>query len=144
MILTNFAMNIEYFHYVFVPCEQELEDACQWLDDWERYIRTLPAPQQKQFLSHQTCRGLRISLSSTLALSKLLLSDGFSYVLTAKFNQDPLEVTLLDHHYNHYSFLYFSLTWNDCIILIKLICTTTCHWLINNKSGISSMLGRWV
>lgn len=87
------------FNYVFLLCVQELEDACEWLDGWERYIRTLPAPQQKQFLSDQTCRGLRISLNSTLELSKLLLSDGFAYVLTGKFNQDPLEVSLVNLHY---------------------------------------------
>jgi len=96
--LLNYSISIQYnltAIIVFMHCAQELEDACEWLDSWERYIRTLPAPHQKQFLSDQTCHGLRISLHSTLELSKLLLAEGFSYVLTGKFNQDPLEVSLL-------------------------------------------------
>jgi len=69
-----------------------LQDACQWLDEWEQYVRTLPTDQQKLFLSLQTCQGLRCTLHSSLELAQLLLMDGFRYVLTGKFNQDPLEV----------------------------------------------------
>jgi len=71
---------------------QELEEACQWLDDWERFNQSLPAENRKQFLSWQTCQGLRCTLRSALELTQLLLAEGFSYVLTGKFNQDPLEV----------------------------------------------------
>jgi hypothetical protein len=66
---------------------------CTWLDSWETYIRTLPEPRQKLFLSRQTCQGLRVTLKSAYELSRLLLSNGYSYVLTGKFCQDPLEVS---------------------------------------------------
>ena len=71
---------------------QELSDACEWLDNWERYIQTLLEPKRKQFLSRQTCQGLRITLKSVLELTNILLTEGFDYVLTGKFCQDPLEV----------------------------------------------------
>ena len=73
---------------------QELEDACQWLDEWDRYNQTLNSDQRKKFLTQLTCHGLRVTLHSTIELAQLLLDDGYSYVLTAKFNQDPLEVPL--------------------------------------------------
>jgi len=69
-----------------------LREAIGWLDDWERFITTRSPEQQKKFLSQQTCHGLRITLHSTLELALLLLADGFHYVLSGKFNQDPLEV----------------------------------------------------
>jgi len=70
----------------------ELEEASLWLDNWERYINTLSEPKQKQFLSRQTCHGLRITLKSALDLTTTLLTQGFPYVLTGKFCQDPLEM----------------------------------------------------
>jgi hypothetical protein len=63
------------------------------LDDWETFINNQPVSEQKRFLSRQTSQGLRVSLRSTRELSQILLQDGFRYVLTGKFNQDPLEVT---------------------------------------------------
>jgi hypothetical protein len=85
---------IKIFLNVFTH-EKELKDACQWLDDWESYIKALPTAQQSQFLSQQTCEGLRCTMRSTLELTQLLLDDGFAYVLTGKFNQDPLEVRII-------------------------------------------------
>lgn len=44
------------------------------------------------FLTLSTAEGLRVTMLSTLDLTEHLLNEcGFSYVLTAKFNQDPLE-----------------------------------------------------
>jgi hypothetical protein len=44
-----------------------------------------------KFLTPETSVGLRITIISILKLSKILLEDGFDFVLTAKMNQDPLE-----------------------------------------------------
>jgi len=45
------------------------------------------------FLTKQTAEGLKITLQSTIDLVNVLLNDyGFNYVLTAKINQDCLEV----------------------------------------------------
>lgn len=84
---------------------QELHDASRWLDDWETYVLTLPVAQQKQFLSRQTCQGLRITLKSAIDLSRVLLHAGFSYVLTGKFNQDPLETVYLVGKFLHFVLL---------------------------------------
>lgn len=74
---------------------QELIEAESWLDDWEKYILELPTCEHTHFLSKQTLHGLRVTLRSCRELAAKLLHDGFSYVMTGKFNQDPLEVILL-------------------------------------------------
>lgn len=52
---------------------------------------------ENRFLSHSTAEGLRVTLKSTIELSKYLLeSCNFKYVLTRKFNQDCLEVSQED------------------------------------------------
>ena len=75
---------------------QELQEAGKWLDDWETYVQALPESKQKLFLSRPTCQGLRVTLKSALELSTELLSHGYSYVLTGKFCQDPLEVSIAE------------------------------------------------
>jgi len=50
----------------------------------------------KEFLTTSTVEGLRVTISSTIDLSKYLLeSCGYEYVLTGKMCQDPLEVIIL-------------------------------------------------
>lgn len=63
-------------------------------------IRDRYDPEKKQiretFLSDSTSKGLRLTCKSTIELSKYLLNDcGLQYVLTRKFNQDWLEITLI-------------------------------------------------
>jgi len=46
------------------------------------------------FLTITTAQGLRVTIQSTIDLSKYLLEEcGFEYVLTGKMCQDPLEVS---------------------------------------------------
>lgn len=46
-----------------------------------------------EFLTHQTAEGFRVAIKSAIQLSQYLLNDcKFAYVLTAKMNQDNLEV----------------------------------------------------
>lgn len=48
----------------------------------------------EEFLTNQTAEGLRVTLNSTIDLSKYLLeSFSFTYVLNGKMCQDPLEVS---------------------------------------------------
>lgn len=48
---------------------------------------------EEHFLTPSTAEGLRVTLSSTINLCDDLLESGlFKYVLSAKFNQDRLEV----------------------------------------------------
>ncbi|KAH7982375.1 hypothetical protein HPB52_004289 [Rhipicephalus sanguineus] len=48
----------------------------------------------KLFASQQTTQSLRVTLMSTLEVIEFLLDEGAHYVLTAKLNQDPLEVSM--------------------------------------------------
>lgn len=51
---------------------------------------------EKNYFTNSTFKGFRMSLASTVGLSKFLLEQaGFEYVLTRKMNQDPLEVSFL-------------------------------------------------
>lgn len=50
----------------------------------------------KEFLTKSTVEGLRVTISSTIDLSKYLLeSCGYEYFLTGKMCQDQLEVIIL-------------------------------------------------
>ena len=63
-----------------------------WLDDWERlmYKKEL---NRDDCLTKNSKTGLRVTIHSTIELSKYLLEkEGFQYVLTGRINQDPLEV----------------------------------------------------
>jgi len=50
---------------------------------------------KEEFLSQSTADGLRVTILSTIELSRFLLEQcQFKYVLSYKFNQDRLEVTI--------------------------------------------------
>ncbi|KAL4092139.1 hypothetical protein QTP88_026695 [Uroleucon formosanum] len=67
-----------------------MEDAEIWLDNWETNVKKTKL-SQNEFLT-SPAEGLRVTIRSSIELSKYLLYDcGFSYVLTGKMNQDPLE-----------------------------------------------------
>ncbi|KAL3197598.1 hypothetical protein MRX96_044865 [Rhipicephalus microplus] len=72
-----------------------LKDSNAWLDNWEKYIKTLPTQRQVCFLSKQTCGALRLTLHSSVALIESLLLSGFRYVLVGNFGKDPLEVNMM-------------------------------------------------
>jgi len=49
----------------------------------------------QEFLTHSSADGLRVTINSTIQLSKYLLEEcKFKYVLTFKMNQDRLEVNI--------------------------------------------------
>jgi len=65
---------------------------------------------KEEYLTVSTSEGLRVTLHSTIELTKYLLNDcNFSYVLTNKMNQDKLEVINIE---NYYSDLYWVLHYN--------------------------------
>lgn len=47
--------------------------------------------QHNTFASTRTLESLRVTIQSTIELSDYLCNSGFKYILTYKFNQDPLE-----------------------------------------------------
>lgn len=54
--------------------------------------RTEAKKNVKLFASNQTIESLRVTLMSMLSIIDFLHSKHVSYILTAKLNQDPLEV----------------------------------------------------
>lgn len=69
-----------------------LQNNLDWLNSWENMLKEGQITED-QFLTKSTAEGLRVSLLSSIELTNYLLSDlNFSYVLTNKMNQDPLEV----------------------------------------------------
>lgn len=70
---------------------------------------------KRKFLSDSTFQGLRITITSTIKLSKHLLEkEGFEYVLTRKFNQDCLEVSKRSNIY--FPEIHTSITKTDLIL----------------------------
>lgn len=64
----------------------------KWLDSWESKVKD-GVITSNEFLTQQTAEGLRVTIKSTIELSTFLLDKcNFSFVLTAKMNQDNLEV----------------------------------------------------
>jgi hypothetical protein len=62
-----------------------------YLGKWEKMVVDGQITKN-QFLTKSTTEGLRVTILSTIQLSQCLLSCGFHYVLSNKFNQDPIEV----------------------------------------------------
>jgi len=73
---------------------QYLVQCIEWFDSWQSHIKKT-VMDSKKFLSPSTAAGLRVTLKSTVELSTFLLQSGFTYVLTSRFSQDPLEVVAL-------------------------------------------------
>ncbi|KAH9364695.1 hypothetical protein HPB48_003573 [Haemaphysalis longicornis] len=68
-----------------------MKEGLEWLDTGEQQLVGGHITEQK-FLAKTPVDGLRVTLKSTVDLRKYLLTEKkFKYVLTRKFNQDPLE-----------------------------------------------------
>jgi len=66
-----------------------LRKLAEWVNNWA----TLQPPgTEKYTLSKQTSSALAVSLACTASLIEDLLGEGYSYVLTARFQTDPLEL----------------------------------------------------
>ena len=55
------------------------------------------AERNKMFLSHQTYKGIFISVYSIIESVKFLIQDGMKFVLTERFNQDVAEENFGSH-----------------------------------------------
>jgi len=63
-----------------------LEENLKWLDNWEEQMIHKKISNQ-EFLTQSTIDGLRVTINSTIQLSKYLLEEcKFKYVLTSKMN----------------------------------------------------------
>lgn len=83
-------VGIKYF-FLTVLTLWVIKNGIEWLDSWETEKLSGIIPKES-FLTKETSEGLRVTLHSTIDLIEYLFSIGFDYVLTAKANQDKLEV----------------------------------------------------
>ncbi|XP_071640111.1 uncharacterized protein [Temnothorax longispinosus] len=75
-----------------------IEESLKKLDAWEKQVREKKLSNDL-FLTKPTAEGLRVTLKSMLDLITYLTEHcGFSYVLTGRINQDPLEVCMYTGH----------------------------------------------
>jgi len=72
---------------------QTIKEGIAFLDAWESEVNN-GSICEKAFLTRETAEGLQVMLYSTLDLIHLLHNIGYKYVLTAKMNQDKLEVSI--------------------------------------------------
>ena len=79
---------------IFIEILQTIKNAITFLDTWESEVKNLTIAEAA-FLSKDTAEGLRVTLQSTLDIIHLLHRAGYKYVLTAKVNQDKLEVSFV-------------------------------------------------
>ena len=68
----------------------------KYLEDWKAAIESREGEytadeRGRMFLSLQTFNGLKMSVRSLIAVTKVLLEQGFEFVLTERFCQDDLE-----------------------------------------------------
>lgn len=71
-----------------------MKNALVWFDEWYANM-TKKLIREDEFLTNSTAEGLKITIASTIDLVEHLLNQcGFDYVLTAKINQDCLEVRI--------------------------------------------------
>ncbi|CAH1736938.1 unnamed protein product [Aphis gossypii] len=74
---------------------QVLNETLEWFLKWESNLND-NLIGKNDFLTQNTADGLKITLQSTIdAVNYLLNEKNFAYVLTSKFNQDRLEVNIL-------------------------------------------------
>lgn len=70
---------------------QDIEDFLNFLVQWEKDAKKM----QYNFITEQTCYGLKISLKATLEICSFLIDKcGFEYLMTSRLNQDNLDVYL--------------------------------------------------
>ena len=77
-----------------------MEDFLKYFNDWKQSVKQRQgefreSDRSKMMLSHQTLTGLKLTVNSIVECVRF--SEGAQFVLTHKFNQDPLE-----EHFGHY------------------------------------------
>lgn len=71
-------------------------DFLNYLKNWKESVENRPgdysqSERDKMFLSHQTYKGIIITVNSMIEATKYLLTSGVPFILTDRFNQDILE-----------------------------------------------------
>lgn len=67
----------------------------KYVEDWKNFVQNrsgfAQAEKQKMFLTHQIYKGLVMTVSAVIGVTRYLLQYGVSFVISYKFYQDPLE-----------------------------------------------------
>ncbi len=71
-------------------------DFLGYVENWKKSVEEREgdfsdSERAKMFLSQQTYNGIKVTVRSLVECTKYLLQNGLQYVLSSKFNQDPLE-----------------------------------------------------
>ena len=97
------------------------EEFAAWIEKWSNF--------SKFSLSKQTSNALTLTLRSQAMLSRDLLSEGYSYILTRRFQSDPLE-----HRFSRYR----SMSGGRFLVSLREVVSTerilTCRSLL--KAGV--------
>jgi hypothetical protein len=72
------------------------DEFLKYFDDWQQSVENRPghfskSDRAKMMLSHQTYKGLVMTVRAFIEVTKFLLANNVSYVLANKFCQDPIE-----------------------------------------------------
>ena len=83
--------NIDDFRFNWLK-----NDFLKYFEDWMYSIETRSGTftreqRAKMFIARPTYEGIKITINSTIELTKFLLNAGVPYILTGKFIQDNLE-----------------------------------------------------
>ena len=73
---------------VAVHLQEFLREFADWIEEWQQLESSKSKPHT---LTPQTAHALITTLRCTASLIEDLLQEGYSYVLTARFQTDPLE-----------------------------------------------------
>ena len=73
-----------------------LDEFLAYLEAWKTSVQTRPGTfsaveRSKMFLTHQTYKGLVMTIKSFQEATRYLLNNGVQYVFSNRFSQDPLE-----------------------------------------------------
>ena len=73
-----------------------LDEFLAYLEAWKTSVQTRPGTfsaveHSKMFLTHQTYKGLVMTIKSFQEVTRYLLNNGVQYVFSNRFSQDPLE-----------------------------------------------------
>ena len=89
--------NLSVFSFADDPRLEWLDqDFLEYFDNWRHNVEERPgvyseSEKAKMQLSHQTLKGFSITTKSVIECVRFMLGKGARFVLTAHFNQDPLE-----------------------------------------------------
>ncbi|KAH8025823.1 hypothetical protein HPB51_012145 [Rhipicephalus microplus] len=89
---SGYKSNPEKRHFFAPPSDPQLLERWFLEEFLDMLNQTEARKNVKLIASNQTVESLRVTLMSVLSIIEFLHNEGVSYILTAKLNQDPLEI----------------------------------------------------